>query len=92
MMAADGYSKAAPNDTDLLHGCGQGGQVLHSGNRHSDITSSTAKGPDAGNTASLGRPKAASDMAGPTPVGHVVAPGQRTVDPPRGNPTPSKMY
>lgn len=92
MMAADGYAKAAPNDTDLLHGCGQGGPVLHSGNRHADITSSTKKGPDAGNTASLGRPKAASDMAGPSPEDHVVAPGQRTVTAPKGTMTPAKMY
>lgn len=92
MMAADGYAKAAPSDADLLHGCGQGGPVLAAGNRHTDITSSTVKGPDAGNTASLGRPKASSDMTGPTPVGHVVAPGQRTVDPPKGAQQPMKAY
>lgn len=92
MMAADGYAKAAPNDADLLHGCGQGGPVLAAGSRHTDITTSVAKGMDAGMNATLGRPKATSDMAGPTPVGHVVAPGQRTVDAPKGTPPAVKAY
>lgn len=91
-MAADGYSKASPNDADLLHGCGQTGSVLHSGSRHSDITSSTPKGMDAGMSASLGRPKATSDYKGGTPEDVVVAPGQRTVLSPKSEPTPAKMY
>lgn len=91
-MAADGYSKSAPNDADLLHGAGHGGPVLAPGSRHTEITSSTAKGADPGMGATLGRPKAASDMSGDSPAGHVVAPGQRTVEPPKGTPAPSKMY
>jgi len=92
MRASDGYAKASPSDADTLHGAGQGGAVLHSGNRHPDITSSTAKGSDAGMTASLGRPRATSDMSGSTPEDHAVAPGQRTVLAPKGAPTPSKVY
>lgn len=78
-MNRDGYSGASPNDADTLHGCGQGGGVLAAGNRHSDITTSTRRGPDAGMSAALGRPKTGSDYMGPTPVDHVTAPGQRTI-------------
>ncbi len=91
-MANDGYSAAAQSDSDLLHGAGQTGKVLHSGSRHTEITSSTPKGPDSGMNVTLGRPKAPSDMSGDSPVGHVVAPGQRTVDPPKGTPSPVKAY
>lgn len=98
MMAADGYAKASPSDADILHGVGQTGAVLHPSNRHSDITSASRKGMDAGMSATLGRPRAASDMSGPTPEDVSVAPGQRTVlspdrgQRPSGSPTPSKMY
>jgi hypothetical protein len=91
-MAQDGYAKASPSDADTLHGAGQGGPVLHSGSRHPDITQATSKGPDAGMTASLGRPRAASDMPGDSPMDHVVAPGQRTVTAPKGAPAPVKSY
>lgn len=91
-MAQDGYSKASPSDADLLHGAGQTGTVLHSGSRHPDIVSASSKGPDAGMSASLGRPRASSDMSGPSPVDHVVAPGQRTVTAPKGTPAPVKSY
>lgn len=94
-MAADGYSKAAASDADLLHGCGQTGKVLHPGSRHSDITSSITKGMDPGMSATLGRPKAPSDMSGPTPEDLVVAPGQRTVLSPKGetgNMSATKVY
>lgn len=91
-MASDGYSKASPSDSDLLHGAGSTGSVLHSGNRHADIISSTSKGPDAGFNATLGRPRASSDMSGPSPEDHVVAPGQRTVTAPRGVASPVKVY
>jgi hypothetical protein len=87
-----GYSKPAPSDAELLHGAGQAGAVLHPSNRHADITSSTRKGSDPGMSATLGRPRAASDMSGSSPEDHVVAPGQRTVTAPKGAPTPSKMY
>jgi len=73
-----GYSKAAPSDADLLHGAGQGGQVLHDSSRHADITGATKKGPDAGMRATLGRPRAGSDYPGPTPEDVNTAPGQRT--------------
>lgn len=73
-----GYSKPAPSDSELLHGAGMGGPVLHDGSRHADITSSTKKGADAGMNASLGRPRAGSDMSGSTPEDVNTAPGQRT--------------
>jgi hypothetical protein len=91
-MARDGYSKGSPSDSDLLHGAGQGGGVLHSGSRHPDIVQATTKGPDAGMSASLGRPRASSDMSGDSPQDHVVAPGQRTVTAPKGAPSPVKVY
>lgn len=91
-MASDGYAHASPNDSDLLHGAGQTGNVLHNSSRHSDITSSSAKGPDSGMSVDLGRPKSRSDMSGDSPVDHVVAPGQRTVTAPKGSPAPVKTY
>lgn len=72
------YGKGVPSDAELLHGCGQTGKVLHSGSRGPDTTSSTAKGMDPGMSATLGRPKAGSDMKGKSPEDHAVAPGQRT--------------
>lgn len=91
MMAADGYAKASPNDADTLHGAGQGGPVLHSNSRGPDTTSSTAKGPDSGMGVQAPA-RQGSDLSGPSPVGHVVAPGQRTVDPPKITLTASKGY
>jgi hypothetical protein len=67
------------NYSDSMHGAGTGGGVLADGSRHSDITSSTAKGPDCGMNATLGRPKTGSDYSGPTPADVTTAPGQRTV-------------
>jgi hypothetical protein len=86
-----GYSSPAPSDSDLLHGAGQNGAVLHDSSRHADITSSTRKGPDSGMSMSR-PPRRGSDMSGPSPEDHAVAPGQRTVLAPRGTPSPSKMY
>lgn len=80
------------NDIDQIHGAGQTGTVLHSGSRHPDITSSNRRGPDAGMSASLGRPRASSDMSGDSPADHVVAPGQRTVTAPKAAPAPVKSY
>jgi len=74
----DGYSKGSVSDADLIHGCGGTGQVLHPSSRHSDITSSLKKGMDPGMGATLGRPRAGSDMSGSTPEDVNVAPGQRT--------------
>lgn len=74
----DGYSSGAVSDADLIHGCGNTGKVLHSGSRHAEITSSTAKGMDPGMAATLGRPRAKSDMPGSTPEDVNTAPGQRT--------------
>lgn len=94
----DGYSKGAVSDADLIHGCGGTGQVLHSNSRHTNITSSTNKGTDPGMAASLGRPKAKSDMSGPTPEDVTTAPGQRTVLKPKasmpnhGAMQPTKSY
>lgn len=72
-MATGNYS-----DSEAIHGCGQGGPVMHPNNRHTDITTSLHKGADPGMAATLGRPKASSDMKGPTPEDVNVAPGQRT--------------
>lgn len=77
-MAADGYASGSPSDADLIHGCGNTGKVLHPGSRHTEITSSTSKGMDPGMSATLGRPKAGSDMSGSTPEDVNTAPGQRT--------------
>lgn len=74
----DGYSSGAVSDADLIHGCGNTGQVLHSGSRHADITSSTTKGMDPGMSATLGRAKSTSDFKSPTPEDVNTAPGQRT--------------
>lgn len=77
-MASDGYAKGAVSDTDLIHGCGGTGTVLHGSSRHTEITSSVKRGSDPGMAATLGRPRAGSDMRGPTPEDVNVAPGQRT--------------
>jgi len=77
-MAADGYSKPAPSDAEILHGIGQTGKVLHASYRHPDTTCTSEKGPDAGMSASLGRTRAASDYKGSTPEDVNTAPGQRT--------------
>ena len=77
-MAADGYKKAAPSDAEILHGIGQTGHVLHTSSRHADITSASAKGPDAGMHSSLGRARTTSDYPHPTPEDVNTAPGQRT--------------
>ena len=58
------------------------GLVQHQDTRGVHTSTSSVKGLDAGSAgaaAALGRPCAASDMAGPEPVDHSVAPGQRTV-------------
>lgn len=77
-MAADGYKTAAPSDSDVLHGAGQTGKVLHADYRHADTTCTNEKGPDQGMSMSLGRPRERSDYPGPTPVDVNTAPGQRT--------------
>jgi len=74
----DNYTKGAVSDAHLIHGCGQTGQVLHPSARGAEATSSTKKGMDPGMSATLGRPRAGSDMKGPTPEDVNVAPGQRT--------------
>lgn len=97
-MAADGYAKGSASDADLMHGAGQTGPVLHSSARHSDITSSSKKGADAGMNATLGRAKATSDYSGSTPEDVTTAPGQRTVLKPKasmpsyGAQSPAKAY
>jgi len=61
------------------------GHVMHPDTRGDSTRTSSVKGLDAGSAgaaAVLGRPKAESDMTGPTPTDHVVAPGQRTVTSP----------
>jgi len=78
MAYSSGYAKGAANDADLLHGCGQTGQVTHASARGTETTSSTKKGMDPGMSATLGRPRAKSDMPGSTPEDVNVAPGQRT--------------
>ena len=94
----DGYSKGSVSDSELIHGCGGTGAVLHRASRHPDITSSTNKGMDPGMSATLGRPKAGSDMSGPTPTDVSTAPGQRTVSKPKatmpgyGAQAPTKSY
>jgi hypothetical protein len=71
------------SDADFIHGAGKTGRVMHRADRANERTSTSArKGPDGGMSATLGRPKSTSDYPGPTPEGHVVAPGQRTVDSP----------
>lgn len=77
-MANSGYSNRAPSDAEILHGIGQTGKVLHASYRHADTTCTNEKGPDAGMSAGLGRPRAASDYPGPTPEDVNTAPGQRT--------------
>lgn len=76
--SGDGYSKGSVSDADLIHGCGNTGQVFHIAARGTEATSSTKKGMDSGMSATLGRPKAGSDMKGSTPEDVNVAPGQRT--------------
>jgi hypothetical protein len=88
----DGYSKGAVSDSDLIHGCGGTGPVLHASARGADSTSSSKKGMDPGMSASLGRPKAGSDMKGPTPEDVSTAPGQRTVLKPKASTQPVKTY
>lgn len=96
--ASDGYAKGSPSDADMIHGAGSGGPVLHNSSRHADITSSSKKGSDPGMSATLGRPRAASDMSGSTPTDVSTAPGQRTVLSPKatmpkyGAQTPTKSY
>ena len=54
------------------------GEVMHSDARTTGTGTSSAKGLDAGMSASLGRAKTTSDYQHPTPEDHAVAPGQRT--------------